>query len=282
MVSDVQLGLLGIYAMDMHVAYPGNLYPPVDPRLAAGGWTLRGYVVGQDAWLRSRSPVTLFPEPSCYGLLAERTAEPGSFAVVLRGTEGLLEWAEDGEFFPYPYPHPSAISVEQGFYGVYGSLQYVSVVQAAPGAIIVPQTLLGGLLRTVGSGSITVVGHSLGAAVATYLTLDLAGTKGLGHVAGRFFASPHPGDAAFAHLFDTTVADYQAYAYILDIVPHLPVGLGFCSLPKLRVLTPSTSQARIKFSVGCFHHLLSYLAELQYDLQSWEADCGCVLGPTGR
>ena len=55
---------------------------------------------------------------------------------------------------------------------------------------------------TVGAGTVTVTGHSLGSALATYLTLDVA--VGLGDRATAcLFASPRTGDAAWVELFDS-------------------------------------------------------------------------------
>jgi hypothetical protein len=59
----------------------------------------------------------------------------------------------------------------------------------------------------------------IGAALATYLTLDLVRGPIGGRVSGCFFASPHPGNAVFATLFDQTNNGYQVYNYIFDIVP---------------------------------------------------------------
>jgi len=93
---------------------------------------------------------------------------------VIRGTDDFVEWVEDGEFPPIPYapqiPLPARqtpILVEQGFWTLYASMQLISPTGAALGA------LAPAITNTAGStGMVTVVGHSLGAALATYLTLD--------------------------------------------------------------------------------------------------------------
>jgi hypothetical protein len=253
------LGWPVVLAFDMHAQSPGTLTPPADPRLAAAGWTLRGYVTGVDAIFRQDAALELGGSRVCYGLLLEAIAAPGAFVVAIRGTADMLEWLEDAEFSTTP--HPAGGEAETGFFDLYGTLAYLPVDGAE-------EPLLAGIARAVDAGMVTVVGHSLGAALATYLTLELAG---LVHVGGRFFASPRPGNGAFADVFDKTVADYVAYAWALDAVPHAPLGLGYSPLHNLVEIRPSDSQARIAFGLGAGHHLLCYLAELDYAFQDWHA-----------
>lgn len=274
--EDARLGLTVICAMDMHELAPGNLAPTLDARLTAD-WQLRGYLVGEDIFRASHGPLLPVTERVCYGLLLESTTRPDEFVVAVRGTYGLLEWAEDGEFASCP--HPLGGHVECGFWGVYERLR----LRLPDGS---EKTPMSGIADVVGAGMVTVVGHSLGAALATYLTLDLAEIPKL-RVRGRFFASPRPGDTDFAKLFDSTVADYLAYAYALDVVPHVPFGLGYTPLPKLLTLTPANAQARIGFGPQCAHHLVGYLAMIDYALTDWahmpaidQSNASCIKGPT--
>jgi pimeloyl-ACP methyl ester carboxylesterase len=136
-------------------------------------------------------------------------------------------------------------------------------------------------------GTVTVVGHSLGAAIATYLTLDLA--RGLGaRVSACLFASPHTGNQAFANFFDMTVIDYRLFNYILDIVPRVPLGLGYAPLPRRTVLQPATAEASIRVGLGCNHHVICYCAMLDYEgtmrattpvPRGEEDSATCILGP---
>jgi len=59
------------------------------------------------------------------------------------------------------------ILVEQGFWTLYASMQLIGPTGAALGALAPAITNAAG-----STGMVTVVGHSLGAALATYLTLD--------------------------------------------------------------------------------------------------------------
>lgn len=273
--ADARLGLTVLCAFDMHALEPAALEPPPDPRLSPD-WLLHGYITGVDAILRAEAALELGGQRVCYGLLLEAAASPGEFVVAIRGTEGLLEWAIDGEFALCP--HPLAGKAEAGFWSLYESMSFRS-----PGGKDVP--LASGIADAVGEGIVTIVGHSLGSALATYLTLDLTERPGL-RVRGRFFASPRPGDAAFADLFDRTVADYCAYAWLLDAVPHVPLGLGYTPLHNLVEIRPSGAQARIGFGLQCSHHLVCYLAELDYLLLDWknmppidQSCAACIKGP---
>lgn len=274
--ADARLGFTVLCAFDMHALAPTLLEPPADPRLAPV-WHLRGYITGLDAILRSEAALELSGGRVCYGLLLEAVAQPGMFVAAIRGTADWWEWAIDAEFTSSP--HPIEGRVEDGFFSVYESMDF-----RPPGGKDAP--LASGIADAVGEGTVTVVGHSLGAALATYLTLDLAERPGL-RVRGRFFASPRSGDHAFADLFDKSVADYMSWAYVFDAVPHVPLGLGYTPLHNLVEIRPSDSQARIAFGLGAAHHLVCYLAELDYKLLDWRSmppidqPCAaCIKGPT--
>jgi pimeloyl-ACP methyl ester carboxylesterase len=211
---------------------------------------LKGYLIGtDDAWRLTSG----FSSRECYGVLLEGAA--GEFLVAIRGTNGILEWIEDAQAVR-PTPHPLGGRVGDGFWGLYETL----VFRPPGGTDVAPAAK--GIADAIGvGGTVTVAGHSLGAALATYLTLDLAERPGI-RVQGRYFASPRPGDAAFVDVFDRTVADYRSYAYALDVVPHVP--LGFVPLLKSVTISPDKAQARIRFGIGCAHHLVCYLAALDY------------------
>ena len=135
---------------------------------------------------------------------------------------------------------------------------------------------------------VTVVGHSLGSALATYLTLDLARGGLRDRVSACLFASPHAGNQAFVDLFDRTIADYRLFNYILDIVPRVPLGLGYTPLSRRTVLQPATAEASIRIDVSCNHHVICYCAMLDYEgtMQATDpvpageaSSAACILGP---
>jgi hypothetical protein len=46
--QSVSFGLLTMYVEDMYNAALGSLNPPADPRIAASGWTIVGYLTAQE------------------------------------------------------------------------------------------------------------------------------------------------------------------------------------------------------------------------------------------
>lgn len=143
----------------------------------------------------------------------------------------------------------------------------------------------GSVAKVVGTGTVVVTGHSLGSALATYFTDDLAERLG-SRVSGCLFASPRTGDPAWTNLFVVTVKDYRLFNYILDIVTHVPT-LGYATLPNATVIQPSTAQAGIRLDILCNHHVICYCAMIDYKetmaapTTVQDASCkSCILGPS--
>jgi len=259
--EDAQLGILCQAAY--FVRGPLSL-PPVSTPIPEP-WIIRNYFSAEDAIFRGKGGSRVY-----YGFLAESKTNPGNFVAALRGTIDMIEWGENGEFVLRP--HPVAGHIETGFFGIYQTLQLGNM------------PALAGICEQVGArGSLTIVGHSLGAAIGTYLAFDMASVQGT-RVRARLFASPHVGDAAFVAAFDSTLADYVSYAYELDVVPRVPFGFGYCHLPKMAWLNPKNTAARIKFDLRCHHSMVSYVSMLDYGAYtgSWALDPSsrsCVIEP---
>ncbi len=286
MSTAVQFGLLAMYAEDMYDAAPGTLNPPADARIAAAGWTIVGYLTAQDA---------LVPTPGAanrklgidhgkrvfYGYVARNVATPSTFVAAIRGTDGMIEWVIDAEFVPIPHPRYPGACVEQGFWSIY---QTLSLADPATGTTTF-QNAAEGVEKLVGTGSIVVTGHSLGSALATYYVEDLAERLGA-TTSAYLFASPRTGDAVWAGIFDQNVEQYGLFNYILDLVPHVPTGIGYTTLSKATILQPSTAQAGIQLDLLCDHHIICYCAMLDFAQMSaaplipQDIACkACVLGP---
>ena len=273
--EDAQLGLLAAYAFDM---FPGSqlqlLEPPADPRLSPL-WAIRGYLTACDALFLKAQALGLGTRVF-YGFLAESTTSPGTFVAVVRGTADIIEWAIDAKFAQVQCPLGG--HAEAGFYGLFETLKF-----RTPGGV---DTEVGaGIAAIVGKGSITVIGHSLGAALATYLALELAAVRHL-NVRGRFFASPRPGDQDFADAFATHVKDAVSYARERDEVPEVPFGFGYLPLHCLVLIGPQTAQAVVRDNPLCNHHIFCYCADLWYGLMAWpdvppidQPLTACICGP---
>jgi triacylglycerol lipase len=280
----IAFGTLAMIAEDMYVPV-GSLNPPSDPRIAASGWTVVSYLTAHDA---------LFPPPGAadrtlgvdpikrvfFGFVAKNNADPSSFVAVVRGTEGIIEWIIDAEFLLIPHPrHPTA-QVEQGFWNIY---QTMSLAEAATGATTY-QNAAEGVAALVGpTGTLVVTGHSLGSALATYFTDDLAERIGA-RVSACLFASPRTGDTPWANLFAaTTVGQYRLFNYILDLVTHVP-SIGYSTLPNATVIQPATAQAGVRLDILCDHHVICYCAMIDSAVAvpttAQDASCAACILPT--
>lgn len=240
-IPDWELAFLPLYAEDAfstaRAAGMDLLHVRPDPRLSPH-WSILGTLTATDAPLRVGRH-KLGARGAFYGwLLRHRN---GHRVLAIRGTQRWSEWLTDGLFAPRS-AHPIGGKVPDGFWDLYASMR----ISGAP-------------LSSIAAGApITVVGHSLGSALATYASLELAraGAK----VRGVFVASPHPGDAAFCRAFGAAVPDHIMYANRGDVVPRLPFWFGYSHVPN--VVTLSASKAGITISGGLAgqHHIVSYAA----------------------
>lgn len=260
----VQFGLLAMYAEDMYDAAPGTLNPPADPRIAAAGWKVAGYLTAQDVLIPTRAS----PDRKLgidrgkrvfYGFVAQNLSAPTSYVAAIRGTAGMIEWVIDAEFVPIPHPRYPGARVEQGFWSIY---QTMSLADPATG-VTTFQNAAEGVEELVGTGTIAVTGHSLGAALATFFVEDVA--ERLGAVATAcLFASPRTGDAVWTAIFDKNVKQYSLYNYLLDLVPHVPAGIGYATLSQATIIQPSAAQAGIRLDLFCDHHVICYCAMVDF------------------
>jgi len=264
--QSAQYALLALCAEDMYSALPannkGNLTPPVDPRVAAN-WTVVGFISGRDALLDTQS--VGIGVPLFYGFLAYRNTINTQYVAVIRGTDNGIEWIEDVEFLPVDAGAPIPGKVENGFYSIYLSMSYTPLAQGGTG-----QPVAAGIAAAVGQNQLTIVGHSLGSALATYLTLDLATKTPLkANLSACMIASPHAGNAVYGQYFAQNVATYKVYNYSHDVVPKVPLFFDYQPLPGAMEFAPQDAQATIRHTLGCNHHAACYAAMLDYNVADW-------------
>jgi triacylglycerol lipase len=292
----VKFGLLVMYAEDMYDL--GKTKPNSEPRIAQAGWETIAYLTAKDALMPKRQSLPAgqkklmgFGDVVFYGFLARNVTDPSLYAVAIRGTDGFAEWVIDADFLPVPNPREPGTTVEQGFWGIYESMNLVGL----DGETVIDRVAADGIANIVGNGDVTVASHSLGSALATYLSLETAELQMAKlrrpRLSACLFASPRAGDAAWAALFDKTVSDYRFFNYVLDLVPYVPfdlleVGIQYSTLSGATVIQPSTAQADIRLDILCDHHVICYCAMLDYeytkasllqpeDQKPW----ACVIGP---
>jgi triacylglycerol lipase len=240
--ESAKLALLALYAEDAFATahnVPGAALdaPLADPRLSPD-WTVCGVLSAQDA-IRSWYQVEVLDQRVFYGWHLQG---PGGHVLAIRGTGDIPEWLIDAESWPERIAHPAAGEVETGFWSVYSTLQ-------CDGKPLSELSL---------TGPVTVVGHSLGAAIATYAAYDLrrAGMD----ASAVLIASPRPGDARFAAAFGAVVP-HRAYVNVRDLVPRLPpLWLGYESVPNLTLLDGRALGVSVTGGLPGEHHVLTYVA----------------------
>ena len=276
------------FAEGMYV--PGSTTPHDEPRIAQAGWDVVGHFLAFDSILPDPSslppgaPTTVkLGQTVFYGFLARNHADPTRYAAAIRGTSGFAEWAIDADFLPLAHPNLPGATVESGFWSIYASMTLVDLAGKAIGL-----KATDGIAQVVGEGTVTVCGHSLGSAIATYLSFDVAKLINP-RASACLFASPRTGDLVWTTAYAAVVASYRLTNYLLDVVPYVPFDVPpafqYSTLPGALILLPSTAQAEVRFDIRCNHNLICYCAMIDYadtkkrasaeDVEAWR----CILGP---
>jgi triacylglycerol lipase len=264
-------GLLVMYAWDMCDKDLDPSANGLDPRIEADGWTVVGIISGADDIVSSgpggiRQQMIRPSGPADrkrYGYLAKSKSE-NRYVAVIRGTDGAEEWFDDFVFVAGTRPQFPG-RVETGFADIYLSMQYRPLAPAAAAG-----NLAAGIKEAVGDADVLVLGHSLGAALATCLAYELAAPTSLGsaHVGAILFASPKLGDHEFVSGFAARITNYVVINYEHDLVPRVPpfdithFDL-YRTLPYCLAITDETAMSKIDSAdPACCHHLVDYLAML--------------------
>jgi triacylglycerol lipase len=179
--------------------------------------------------------------------------------IALRGTVDYTEWFDDLEVWPVPFtPVPDAGWVENGFFQIFQSMQ----ARGEDGPPVSPYDLLASLLDGSDIASVTVVGHSLGGALATMFALVAAvGNPELASLLTLYtLASPALGDGTFADYFDTHVPQSFRVWNEADIVP-LALTFLYTHVDGTgnEIIQTPEQIADIVPSWSCEHGLLTYL-----------------------
>lgn len=173
----------------------------------------------------------------------------------LRGTDTILEWIHDAAFLMVPSPVAGLSGLtEDGFTAIYKSLRTGKADGSTSAVAAIKNHLAAGGAKTV-----TVCGHSLGGALATLLTVDVAVNTPCKSPAGYTYASPRTGDHLFAGAYNACVPTSYRIANRQDLVPQLP---PFLPLPYEHVNTKyelNPPLGKVKQTIPCMHHLATYI-----------------------
>ena len=172
--------------------------------------------------------------------LVARTS-PSECIVVFRGTKNFMNTLEDLDFFPKAWPGCKGCNVHSGFYADWKALepmiaQHLATLGCVGGGSSSSTSdgsgssssgrSSSGSIQTPGS-AISVVGHSLGAAMACLQAFQMAGDPAVNIRRVYTYGQPRTGNVAFADAFDARmrtrgVVHYRVTNY-RDPVPHLPL-----------------------------------------------------------
>jgi endonuclease G len=146
-------------------------------------------------------------DPSAFGFVVQENAT-GSVLVTIRGTQTPAEWLAD--FVPVPVPFfeaPAMGLVHVGFAVFYHKVR---------------QSIQAALSKISPTARITVVGHSLGGAMAVLCAADIKRNMGKTDVDLCTFGGPRTGKIDFRIHFNRLIPKCYRIVDALDIVPHVP------------------------------------------------------------
>ncbi|HEX8817134.1 MAG TPA: lipase family protein [Terriglobales bacterium] len=227
-------------AYDMYDANNKNLYP--DPKNIPDGWEL-------SAWIHMSDFLFQLRELRFYGIVAHEIANPDNRIIAIRGTEGLIEWCDDGaSIVMVPFKQsPKAGLVAFGFDNIYSTMKVVPVPRTGPAertAVAAPELAgsFGDQLeqlavlrenergvahqfaegRTRPARPTVVTGHSLGSALAKLFVMENGVKQKFDVTVISTLASPKVGNPEFKKAFDALPLTSWRIVNSRDWVPKLP------------------------------------------------------------
>ena len=160
-----------------------------------------------------------------YGVLYRSQADSDHYLIAFRGTDGVLDWYEDSffeqvEFTPVSGDASQTVHICDGFHSVYTTSR---------GSELSMRDQVFKMVHDHRIRSLTITGHSLGAALANIFAYDLACSDSRVAIRNVTFASPRVGVRSWhdkymanAALAGATVRVYNHH----DIVPTVPAFPG--------------------------------------------------------
>jgi len=237
-----------------------NLNPAPDPGLASLGYTVLANMTAQDLH------TTKF-----YGYIAAAASTPGDLVIAIRGTQTPAEWLLDFSALPLPFMDLGLVAA--GFRSIAQSI----LITVAPGSSMSLTDAIVNLNAQHAITSVTVLGHSLGGALATLVAAELASANPANvksMLSVWTYASPRVGLPDFMSKFNSQIPTTYRIWNVLDIVPEVP------TFPYVHVggngekLTQSEQQLQELVTIpSCEHHLTTYQWVLESSLFKLDCDC---------
>ena len=204
-----------------------------------------------------------------FGFLAGSPDLQAPAILAIRGTYDISEWYTDADLLPIAFPPYSTLQttvyVETGFYEFYQGIQWLPPHGSASSPLTTLDVVQGN------QQGIVIVGHSLGASMATLIAADLSVSAPWLKVRLVTAASPATGDETFAHQFNEKVPDSHRYINELDVIASSLDGL---------YTQVDTGIDLISYDIWptpeCEHSLLTYIYLLSPDGTPCTTDC-CIV-----
>ena len=239
------------------------------------------------AWIHMSDFILNLEEPVFYGIVAHAVQDPDSRIIAIRGTEGPLEWIDDGDAVPVSFRQvPDAGRVACGFDKIYSTLKVVK--RRLPGTGVRaetagPETFSGSFAQQLEQLAISreaergerlpaaegrtrpkrptvVTGHSLGAALATLFVMENSAKGKFDISTICTFASPRAGTGPFVQRFNQLPIDSWRIVNQRDVVPklppHIPVILDYSHV---ETAYPFDSSEFVRNNLLCWHSMETYL-----------------------
>jgi triacylglycerol lipase len=240
-------------AYDVYKLHPAVLSPSQDQyKDFPPGYTLRYNIHMTDFFLGQN--ITAY-----YGFIAFSNDNPKDLVIAIRGTVGYMEWWDDIHVFPAENPFAeNGGLVVSGFLDLYRSLKVSEPHQEAL-AIPLTETVKApsnDRFNIDDSEKLTVVGHSLGASLATLYGVHLDSKDK--NVEIFTYASPCVGNQEFVDYYNGRIKNSCRIYNEPDLVPKLLLAFDYKHVDTAYEVN-SFVDPKIKKSIGCFHYLSTYL-----------------------
>jgi hypothetical protein len=259
----------GLVKIAESVAPTGSYTPDFITQIKTAGYTFLQTLYGDDLATDMDPHVG---DVVTFGFLA--VSDSKELVAVIRGTDTILEWLHDASFLMVSSPIPGSHGfTEDGFTAVYRSLR-TGQANGTPAA----KDAIKGYLDTGAATSVTITGHSLGGALATFLTLDVGLNTSCRTPISYTYASPRSGDHLFAGSYNAAISTTYRVANRQDLVPKLPpiIPLPYEHVNTQFELNPPPN--KIQSTIPCMHHLTTYLWLMSQlaGVSGYSIDADCV------